>query len=1062
MPAAGPLLAFTAAIANSAGYALVAKALAFTAVAVSFASAHRQRKKREAALREAEAQRIKDLLQSRRRYIDIPNYPRQIVYGRAAHAGVLTYAAPDRIPTSDSRAQNSLMTVLSARPVDRFVSATLRELNLGDFPVGYSSAPTPGQHDDNNLLRFLVPENTEDPGPRISGPAVASRVDDTTYDAFLLASLGQDDSLHPEIIYGPGESRKEKMRAYGCAWANMRFQQLDPKTGEGISSSGRPDIVWDMLGARVRNFCTQGSGRKILGWRSLADNSLDIELNEIALLAALDDVAGAWGEDYFKLGVLQEPEFGNDVEIWGNAAAKEFRDNMVVAAGGTVVEEPVRGDTVDFISSETADLIGRQTAPLARPLSDFLAVRVEVRVGSSSFVLNFSPAEIISAGAAGVSKKVSDGGDGVLLDSDLVYLWNVGDDLLFDIRSASGATKISTYQFVKVQGLAPISNRAAALAAFRVFLLTAENDTAVRQLHLWSEDVTGASSAAAPAGDWIDVAFFSETTERTVAAWSALPTSFSQNPVLTFADWITDESRPSGFRVRMAQQLALLPRLEDEADYCEELLLLHSNTFGSLFAGQRNHYRLFVWNGARTAFPSVSARVTYQGVTKEVELLPAVSGWLFKCTRHEGGNGGRGSYETTCQRDVRHGLYRTFDKDVVFGAGAAAVTVNLRGDGLFEHAHTVSSKMDVNVYVSNTQDAGKFGGVEFFGYGYGGKGGSVRTTDNGLVQEIGDVDSPSYKAALAATEVVLIPQSGTGGRGVLPVGAGVLILGDYTLTVTRGTDQRLVFSLTDSGGNVADGIAEWWAPRFRFNGIINMGSSERENLSLWEDAVLGDCFDEGGALRLRVARWEPPVTRWDGTDRPTICAEDLVREDDLEMSLVEPLEEVRTGLLATYLDVGQNWRERETEVVRDELARAKSGGVERVESVTMPHANSEWEATAYARRLLAIRRQGGRLVTGLLRWDAVRFERGDRITMDAGLFGFRRVTTWRIESIQYVFSADGPRGVALSLVEDDERAYDDDFMRLSPDSTPGFFSFNEILDKSGAAITTKSGAALSA
>ena len=1034
MPAAGFILSVAASAAALIGVeATIVASLAFAATVASYATARRQRKKAQQRAEEQANEAERSLLQSRRRYRDIGLAPRQVVYGRVAHAGVLTYAAPNQIPTFGVRATNSMVFALSARPVDRFNAAILREKFLGDF----DEKNGPGAHGDSTLLDFPVPA-TPDPAPATDpGPKIGAG------DARLFASLGHDASLR--VPDDPGlfgslrtANSSGEMKMYGCAWSAHLIKQIDPETNEGLSSTGRPDIMWDMLGARVRNPCKQGSGRRVLGWRASPNsNQVEKELEEIELIAAVTAADGAWGESYFKLGVLPFAGLVGDAEIWGNAAAKVFRDAMVVAAGGTVVEEPTRDDDVEFVSSATADLIGRQTAALARPLTDFLIVRVQVLVGSATFVLDFDPAAIISAGAAGVSKSVSAGGDGVLLDADHVYLWKIGDNLEFDIRAQDGTSKISTYQFVKVEGLAPISDRAAALAAFNVFLLSDENDTAVRQLHFFCEDLTGAG--AAPAGTWSDVVLFSATTEATEDAWNALPVQFSQNPVLTFLDWVTDRGRPSGFKVNMRRQLDLLPGQESDADYCETLLRLHSASFSSLFTGQSRYYALFVWNGSRRSFPAVRARVTYDGVTKEVTLVAAKSGGSYECERFEGGDSGRGYYTTTCSSDVAHGTYDDFDEDVVFGAGANAVTVRIFGDALFEHAHSRSAKMDVNAYVSKTEDP-KFGGVEFFGTGYGGKGGSVRTTDHGLVTDVEGDESAARQAAAAATHVSLVGVSGSGALGVLPVATGNVNLGAVTLKITRSTDQELTYALEDSNGDAVDAVLEWWAPRFRFNGIVSMGDSERRNLRLWQDSVLGDVYDEGGALRLRVARWTEPVA--------TLTAEDFAREGSVDWSPSEPVEQIRTAMSAAYLDVNENWNEKETEPVEDKVALRDSGGIKRTESVVMPFANSEWEATAMTRLRVSLARHSGRMTIGLLRWDAARFERGDRVRLSAGLFGFKRETTWRVESLRFVF----PRGVSLTLQEDVEEAYRDEFLTTPPRETLDYFEGPEVTS-SGAALT---------
>ena len=1034
MPAAGVVLSIASAAAAIAEAYTIASVLAFAATVASYASARRQQRKGKQRAEEQANAAERQLLQSRRRYRDTGLAPRDVVYGRVARAGALTYSAPNKIPTFDSRATNSMVFALSARPIDRFNAAIFREKFLGDF----DAEAGPGAHSDTALLDYSVPA-TADPAPATDpGPKIGAG------DARLFASLGHDPTLRvPDDPGLFGELRAAniagEIKMYGCAWAAHLVKQIDPETNEGLSSAGRPDIMWDMLGARVRNFCKQGSGRRILGWRPLPTGTeAEKELEEIELIAAVTAADGAWGESYLKLGVLPFTGLVGDAQIWGNAAAKVFRDAMVVAAGGTVVEEPERDDDVEFVSSATADLIGRQTAALARPLSDFLIVRVQVRVGSATFVLDFEPAEIINAGAAGVFKDVSAGTDGVLLDADRVYLWKTGDNLEFDIRAHDGTSTISTYQFVKVEGLAPISDRAAALTAFNDFLSSDENDAAVRQLHFFCQDLTG--SGDVPAGTWIDVVLFSGTTEATLDAWNSLPTQFSQNPVLTFLDWVTDSSRPSGFKVNMRRQLDMLPNLEGDADYCDALLRLHSASFSALFTGQSRYFGVFVWNGRRTSFPAVHARVTFKGETKEVMLVASKIGASYECTRHEGGDGGRGTYTTTCQGSVPHGSYNDFDVDVDFGTGASAVTVRIFGDALFEHAHTVSSKMDVNAYVSMTEDV-DFGGVEFFTTGsYRGR---IETTDHGLVTDVNGNESAARMALEAATRVSLVGASDSGGLGVLPVATGNVSLGDVTLKITRSTDQRLSYSLVDKDDNAVDAVMEWWGPRFRFNGIVSMGDAERQNLRLWEQAVQGDVYDEGGALRLRVARWTEPVA--------TLTAADFAREGEVEWSPSEPVEDIKTAISAAYLDVGENWNEKETEPVEDKVALHDSGGIKRTESVVMPFANSAWESTAYARLRLALARHSGKMTIGLLRWDAARFERGDRIRIAAGLFGLKRETTWRIESMRFLF----PRGITLELREDVEASYRDEFMTTAPGVALDYFEGPEVT--SGGEVVTFDG-----
>ena len=1018
--------------------AFIVGSLAFAATVASYASARRQQRKAQQRAEEQSNAAERQLLQSRRRYRDTGLAPRDVVYGRVARAGVLTYSAPNRIPTFDARATNSMVFALSGRPIHQFNAAIFREKFLGDF----DAAAGPGAHSDTTLLDFAVPATADpvpatDPGPKIGDG-----------DARLFASLGHDPTLRVPNDPGLfGELRAAnasgEMKMYGCAWAAHLVKQIDPETNEGLSSAGRPDIMWDMLGARVRNFCKHGSGRKIFAAIvPLAEPAADAsaETSSAAALATLEEralidareasggfhILGIMGEAPSRSGRRQQNIF-----IFGNDGAKKLRDNLLTAAGVAVVEEPAAGADERLITGSgdiETDGAAATTIPLpaGRNINDYVQMIFNVVGGGGNGIKILArPDQITRQG--GLERAYRSGKVVITAASD-------GTNLSWDFVNADGTpTTDLTIKLQECRGRAPLANRrGGALTAWRAFLANEENVAAANQLHPLCEDANGTISTvgnalwgAATWGRWFDASTLAgASAEITEEAWAALPTQFSQNPVLTFLDWVSDSSRPSGFKVNMQRQLEMLPNLEGDADYCDTLLRLHSASFSALFTGQSRYFGVFVWNGRRTSFPAVHARVTFKGETKEVMLVAAKSGITFECTMHEGGDGGRGEYESTCQRDVPQGDYDDFDVDVEFGTGASAVTVRIFGDALFEHAHTVSAKMDLNAYVSMTED-GDFGGVEFFTTGsYRGR---IETTDHGLVTDVNRNESAARMALEAATRVSLVGASGTGALSVLPVATGNVALGSATLKITRGSDQRLSYSLVDKDDNPVDAILEWWGPRFRFNGIVSMGDSERQNLRLWEQAVQGDVYDEGGALRLRVARWTEPVA--------TLTAADFAREGDVEWAPSEPVENIKTATTAAYLDVGENWNEKEIEPVEDKVALHDSGGIKRIESVVMPFANSAWEATAYARLRLALARHSGKMTIGLLRWDAARFERGDRIRLAAGLFGLKRETTWRIESMRFLF----PRGVTLELREDVESSYRDEFMTTAPGTALDYF-----------------------
>ena len=273
--------------------------------------------------------------------------------------------------------------------------------------------------------------------------------------------------------------------------------------------------------------------------------------------------------------------------------------------------------------------------------------------------------------------------------------------------------------------------------------------------------------------------------------------------------------------------------------------------------------------------------------------------------------------------------------------------------------------------------------------------------------------------------------------------------GTLTITVTRLASGTLATTLAVapsadySAVVVTSAHLEVCARKYELNALLSFGDSERENMQRFEESVVGDVWDEGLALRFRVARWTAPVK--------TIRTADFAGQIQISRDEGGKAEDVTTGLQAEFLDVANAWRPAETQTLTDREALSQTEGIETTSRVTFPFANSRVRATAVGWQQLALER-GRRIVQiSPLRFGFEALQRGDRVVLSMNEFGFAD------EIFQVRRVRPEKTGVSLLLREDKEEWYSDEFWSTALDETPLLFSGRRLLDEQGEPLLDEQG-----
>ena len=993
--------------------------------------------------------------------VDNPLSPRRRQYGRGLNAGVQVYAMADRTPNSATdRAQNSFMYMLSDKPIHKFVKVIFREAVLEDFdPEDY-----PGAASEEELLKFVVPWTAGPPvvlGPQPAGEDPRSdaglAVDRYPYtgstdaddknnlaDATLFAFVGtatESKAQVPPILFegtgaGVDLSDRSKFLSLGSAWSAARTIQANPMTGVGVGRiSGTQGFVWDLEGAVVRDWRGEENGQQIYG-----------SAQQFAPQG-----------DFLVMGKLLAAERANDVWIYANPAAKQWRDAIVSALGGEVVEyPPAAGDNEDLLS-DGADTGSRQSLVLPRRLTDYQFIEVEVKTAAGAQigeVVDVSTEALVASGMQGASRAVG---------NEIIRLWSDPDSnstLLYDLVAADGSVKVST-NTISIVGTGPIEDRVAAFAAYQTFLASEENIAAVRQLPLGCRIneaglyVEPDGNSFSPGGISADKVLAVAAPQLIEEAWVALPEAYSCNPVMCLMDWIMDAGRPSGFKVDAATQLGFLEEMRDDADECDRLItigrfVLQADRDDKDADGNFMHQSSYDFIGGRerdvdpqaNKFVTISADGTvneiaggsfgdgirYTGPTIDNNSAPTSGSGSFvhngltyeyrwRMTLEKAGEEKHG-FLNLRRRDVFHPRWSVemdrFNSDILIrneiGNDAAPMPSSLELSERIANPLAAAACVLPVVFLSRTATDGTVSNI------------------SRRLEAAGFEFKPTRPGEPYSWE---IPE-GTLTITVTRLASGTLAT---TLAVAPSADYSAVV--------VTSAHLEVCARKYELNALLSFGDSERENMQRFEESVVGDIWDEGLALRFRVARWTDPVK--------TIRTADFAGQIQIARDEGGKAEDVTTGLQAEFLDVANAWRPAETQTLTDREALSQTDGVETTSRVTFPFANSRVRATAVGWQQLALERARRVVQISPLRFGFEALQRGDRVVLSMNEFGFAD------EIFQVRRVRPEKTGVTLLLREDREEWYSDEFWSTAVDETPVLFSGRRLLDEQGEALLDEQG-----
>ena len=1066
MPAAGPILAFASFFAEG-GLAIV---LATAATAASFLVARHQQKKAARQARAARDQSLLNALLGRRQVRVNGIFPRQRVYGEAITAGVVIHAQADRAPESPTElSRNSYLVVLSDRPIDKFQTAWVRELPLADFAAD--------SHSDTQLLSVAVP--AQDGPPKLGAGDVA-----------LYAFVGAEnaaDALTPQVIYtgdgkGVQHTDKAKFLTLGCAWLNIDAEQTDPQTNEGLSSVGAVNVIMEMRGTRVRDWRRDASGREIFAAvipRSepaagvVFSAGMLLVLEEQALFAA-KDISG-----FHVLGLVgTEPSvsgrINQNVFILGNDGAKSVRDNLLAAAGVAVVDEPVAeadevlvGGASGVAAQADAGSASAIPLPVGRSAQDYVGMRFVFKKGeevATRFLNAFSVNELggFSLGFAGGEINIS---------ADAV-----GTSVTWDYVNADGsAATDSAVLLTDCIGVAPLAGRrGSALTAWRAFLASAGNLAAVNQLHLVCRENTDYPRAAAADygrftwGRYAVATDYSDYDAVSEQLWFALPAIYTANPVVLFMDWIMDAGRPVGFSVNVEEQLALLEDLGEEADVCDEALVIgryvlseaatETDDEGKEVIVPQSSYD-YIGNREREVEEDGNRFVVLDAAGNETVLSVVSPGINFG--KRTGSEEGTGSF-------VHGGVTYKFRwrVDNVFAGHEPG--------GLFGLAKKTTYRPEWSV------DLDRFNADILLRTQHGDIAPTPRSLD--LDEALVDLLAASFcvvpvifysvtnsagavlsrSARLEETSFIYAPGNY---EWDLPDGHGTV-----SVVVSRLASGTLTTAITTSAGAgfsnlvVQSAHFEVCARRYEFSGVLDMGESERENMRQFEEATVGKIYDEGLAVRFRVGRWRAPVA----VIKVGAVAPDAIMDAEGRVVLGfrgsevqiarDPqgeLEDSVTGMRGAFLDRTKAWTLQETKTVEDKVALALVAGVETVEDVTLLTANTRVRATVLLRQMLAARRDEGDVVIGPLRLSAEFLHRDDRVVLSMPHHGFED-ETFRVARVR----PEGEKGVFLILEADRADFWRDEFWTTAVEDSPAFFTLGALVADDGGELLADDGEAL--
>ena len=1059
------VLAIAATGASVAGLSGLAAGLALVSVVASYEQQRSALAKNRVEVAREKARRELERLQSSRAVVELPIAPRERIYGRTITAGTRVYVMADRTPSSATdRAQNSHLFMLSDVPITRFRSVIFREVYLGDF-TGLDGAA-----DDSEILKYVVPWSAGPPviiGPQPSGadPRFDAGLTDSRYeyagtsdaddlanlaDATLYAFLGSEDTskvqLPPCIFSGAGAglllgdrevldsdgNRTGGFLALGCAWANARTYQTNPETGQGIGSvSGTRGFVWEVEGAGMRDWRPAGSGRFFFGNPLTGDGRL-------TTLSQADGLV-----DFEELGMLDSPD--GDVFVFGNPATKAWRDAIVVALGGEVVDHPPAAGADEDVLIDGADLNRRQTLHLPRPITDYESFKVVVndaageQVGTTFFI---NTKVLVASGATlGVSHNIG---------NEIIRLWpNATSSFSLDYDLAGSVA--ASGNTMSIVGRSPVDDRIRAETAYAAFETSEINRTALRQLPLACSNLPPSYLAVGSVFVSADRMLALAAEQMIEEAWFALPRTYSANPVVAFMDWVMSPARPSGFQVGMEEQLALLPELTREANECDRLIdignfVLQSDVQDAMGVFESAASYDYVGKVERNVDPDEHYFVTIGADGTETLIAGSEFGGGIRWTgpgrnadsKPESGSGSfthnglvynfRWNFQHEQHGEEDHGFLNLRTRDTFRPRWSVEMDrfnedIVMRGDG-GTLVSAVKSSLEIPEEVANPLAAAFC---------------TVPVVFMSVTKADGSVTRVSRR--LAEVQFVYAVSEY---KWEIPEGT-------LTIAVTRLASGRLGTTMTvtpDSGITavvVTSAHLEICMRKFEFNDRVSAGESERRNLERFGEAAVGDIWDEGLALRFRVARWSPPVT--------TIRTRDFAAELEAQREEDGEAHDIFTDMKAVFRDSANNWLEAETLTVKDDISRERNGGFESRLDIVTSSANSRWRATTLVNQHLILERARRTIQLRPLRFGFGFLQRGDRIVLDMAEYGFDNVV------FQVRQTRTERNGLTLFLREDREEWYSDALFQAG-DGSCGLFCGVGLTDDDGMALTDDAGAAL--